>query len=150
MPLIYSAVTRGPLILAEYAVFAGNFASVAKDYLAKSTAAGRFSYTVDSHVFSFLAEDGFCELREGSSAACGRRQYAQQYARARAAVVPMHRLPTLPPGPRHNSAGFVVVTDEAAGRTIPNAFLDRAKAEFITKYGEKGKSVKELGLSTFG
>jgi hypothetical protein len=44
----------------------------------------------------------------------------------------------------------VVVTDEAAGRTIPNAFLDKVKEEFLNKYAEKGKTVKELGLSSFG
>lgn len=61
MPLIYSAVARGPVVLAEYAVFAGNFSSVAKAYLSKSTNDGRFAYTVDNHVFSFLAEDNYCE-----------------------------------------------------------------------------------------
>lgn len=60
MPLVYSAVARGPVILSEYAVFAGNFNQVAKDYLAKTHAGdGKFTYTVDSHVFSFLAHDGF-------------------------------------------------------------------------------------------
>jgi hypothetical protein len=47
-------------------------------------------------------------------------------------------------------AGYVVVTDEAAGRIIPNAFLDKIKLEFTTKFAEKGKTVKELGLSNFG
>jgi hypothetical protein len=47
-------------------------------------------------------------------------------------------------------AGYVVVTDEAAGRTIPNAFLDRVKDDFFTKYAEKGKAVKQMGLSSFG
>jgi hypothetical protein len=63
MPLIYSAVARGGAVLAEYSVFAGNFAAVAKDYLSKSSSAGRFSYTVDNHVFSFLADDGYSEWR---------------------------------------------------------------------------------------
>jgi hypothetical protein len=61
MPLIYAAVSRGAVLLADYSVFAGNFASVAKDYLSKSQNAGRFAYSVDNHVFSFLADDGFCE-----------------------------------------------------------------------------------------
>lgn len=47
-------------------------------------------------------------------------------------------------------AGYVVVTDEATGRTIPNAFLDKIKEEFVTKYADKGRAVKELGLSNFG
>ncbi|WIA34390.1 hypothetical protein OEZ86_012726 [Tetradesmus obliquus] len=108
MPLIYSAVARlgTPVsVLAEYAIFAGNWTSVTKDYLSKSANGGRFSYTVDGYVMSFLAEEGYC---------------------------------------------YVVVTDEAAGRTIPNAFLDRVKDDFFTKYAEKGKAVKEMGLSSFG
>jgi hypothetical protein len=48
------------------------------------------------------------------------------------------------------AAGYIVVTDEATGRTIPNAFLDKLKEEFIVKYAEKGKTVPELGLSNFG
>lgn len=48
------------------------------------------------------------------------------------------------------AAGYIVVTDEATGRTIPNAFLDKLKEEFITKYADKGKTVPELGLSNFG
>lgn len=67
MPLIYSAVARGSVLLSEYSVFAGNFSTVAKSYLSKSTNDGRFAYTVDSHVFSFLAEDGYseCQRRSG-------------------------------------------------------------------------------------
>lgn len=64
MPLIYSAVFRlgTPVCaLAEYAIFAGNWSSVAKDYLSKSTNGGRFAYTVDNYVMSFLAEEGYCK-----------------------------------------------------------------------------------------
>jgi hypothetical protein len=46
-------------------------------------------------------------------------------------------------------AGYVVVTDEATGRTIPNAFLDKVKEEFLAKYADKAKTVQELGLSNF-
>lgn len=91
MPAIYSAVARGPAVLAEYAVLAGNFSAVARDYLAKAGVVGawssssapsspssaaanggnnnnssgtRSSYTVDGHLFSFLADnDGFSEFR---------------------------------------------------------------------------------------
>jgi len=65
MPLVYSAVARGSAVLADYSVFAGNFNAVAKDYLSKATSTGRFSYTADNHVFSFLAEDGYSELDQG-------------------------------------------------------------------------------------
>lgn len=44
--------------------------------------------------------------------------------------------PTPPlPDPRDDTKrkGFVVVTDEAAGRTIPNAFLDRVKDDFVAR-----------------
>lgn len=61
MPLIYAAAARGSAVLAEYSVFAGNFNPVAKDYFSKSHAGGRFTYTVDNHVFSFLLEDGYSE-----------------------------------------------------------------------------------------
>lgn len=62
MPLIYSAVGRGPAVLAEYSVISGNFGAVARDYLAKAAEpAGRSSHTVDGHVFSFLAADGYSE-----------------------------------------------------------------------------------------
>lgn len=43
-----------------------------------------------------------------------------------------------------------MVTDEATGRTIPNAFLDKLKEEFLVKYADKGRTVEELGLSNFG
>lgn len=43
-----------------------------------------------------------------------------------------------------------MVTDEAAGRTIPNSFLDKVKDDFFAKYSQKGKEVKELGLSNYG
>jgi len=46
-------------------------------------------------------------------------------------------------------ADFVVVTDEAAGRTIPTAFLDKVKHDFLEKYAEKGKQAKEMGLSRY-
>lgn len=51
--------------------------------------------------------------------------------------------------PARTPAGFVVVTDEAAGRTIPSAFLDKVKEEFMIKYAEKGKQMKEGGLTSF-
>ena len=73
MPLIYSAVARGAAVLAEYSVFAGNFNPVAKDYLSKANANGRFSYTVDNHVFSFLSEDGYSEPQREQGACLAAR-----------------------------------------------------------------------------
>ena len=37
------------------------------------------------------------------------------------------------------------MSDEAAGRIIPNAFLDKVKAEFEAKYGDKGRAAQEAG-----
>lgn len=57
------------------------------------------------------------------------------------------------PPPHHpppHLTGYVVVTDEATGHTIPNAFLDRIREEFHAKYAEKGRTVQELGLTNFG
>ena len=48
-----------------------------------------------------------------------------------AACMPMHMSPR--PLPRCPWPDFVVVTDEAAGRTIPTAFLDRVKADFVPR-----------------
>jgi hypothetical protein len=43
----------------------------------------------------------------------------------------------------------VVVTDEAAGRTIPVAFLDKVKENFLAQYAEKGKQAKEGSITAF-
>lgn len=43
MPLLYSSVSRGPVTIAEYAAFTGNFSSVAKEFLEKVPSRGRDS-----------------------------------------------------------------------------------------------------------
>lgn len=145
MPLIYSAVARGSVLLSEYSVFAGNFSTVAKTYLAKSTNDVRFAYTVDSHVFSFLAEDGYCKCwgTAGGSFCAG-----QHHNTARRCCCAVGQLADASLSAA--AAGYIVVTDEATGRTIPNAFLHKLKEEFLTKYADKGRTVPELGLSNFG
>ena len=60
MPIIYGAVAKGTLLLAEHAVYSGNFGSVAKDYLGKyQRGNGRYTYIVDTHVFSFLVHNTY-------------------------------------------------------------------------------------------
>lgn len=50
-----------------------------------------------------------------------------------------------------NCAVYLVVADEAYGRAIPSAFLDKMAAEFTAKYGDKAAGAKEGSLSsTFG
>lgn len=107
MPLVYSAVARGSVILAEYSVFAGNFPQVAKDCLDKSkNADGKYTYTIDNHTFCFLHDHDFT---------------------------------------------YVSVADEATGRAIPTAFLDKAREEFLAKYSEKGKTASAGNLTkSFG
>jgi hypothetical protein len=48
-------------------------------------------------------------------------------------------------------AAYLVVADEAYGRAIPSAFLDKMAAEFSAKYADKAAGAKEGGLtSTYG
>jgi len=107
MPILYTAVARGTLIVAEYAAFSGNFNAVAQDFLSKArSAAGKFTYSVDSHTFSFYSDNGFT---------------------------------------------YITVADEASGRVIPMAFLDRVREAFVSKHLERGKVSEAGGLSkTFG
>ncbi|GIL86019.1 hypothetical protein Vretifemale_14295 [Volvox reticuliferus] len=52
-----------------------------------------------------------------------------------------------------NRAGFtyLVVADEAYGRAIPSAFLDKMASEFSMKYADKAQGAKEGALnSSFG
>ncbi|KAG2452165.1 hypothetical protein HYH02_003197 [Chlamydomonas schloesseri] len=63
MPLIYSSVSQGPVTLAEYAGFQGNFAAVAREYLDKaSKLEGKSRYEVDGHTFNFLNRGGYTYL----------------------------------------------------------------------------------------
>jgi vesicle-associated membrane protein 72 len=107
MPLIYGAVARGSVILAEFSVFSGNFGTVTRDFLGKMhNTEGKFTYTVDQHTFNFNVDQGYT---------------------------------------------YVAVADEATGRVVPMAFLDKMKGEFMPKYGEKGKTAAAASLSnSFG
>lgn len=42
---------------------------------------------------------------------------------------------------------YLVVADEAYGRAIPSAFLDKMAAEFTAKYADKAAQAKEFSLS---
>ncbi|KAG2452181.1 hypothetical protein HYH02_003212 [Chlamydomonas schloesseri] len=107
MPLIYSCVALlHGATLAEYAAFAGNFGAVAKEYLARTTGEGKFSYSVDGHTFTVLCRGGLV---------------------------------------------YLVVADEATGKTIPSAFIDKVADDFAVKYADKAVGAKEGALqSTFG
>jgi hypothetical protein len=54
MPIVYSVVARGTVILADYAARQGNFASLTKKLLEKIPASnGRQTYTFESFVRPF-------------------------------------------------------------------------------------------------
>ncbi|MFS7890877.1 putative Longin domain, v-SNARE, coiled-coil domain-containing protein [Helianthus anomalus] len=58
--LIYSFVSRGTVILAEFTEFTGNFTSIASQCLQKlPTTNNKFTYNCDGHTFNYLVEDGF-------------------------------------------------------------------------------------------
>ncbi|KAJ0792335.1 putative Longin domain-containing protein [Helianthus annuus] len=58
--LIYSFVSRGTVILAEYTEFTGNFTSIASQCLQKlPTTNNKFTYNCDGHTFNYHVEDGF-------------------------------------------------------------------------------------------
>ncbi|CAH9124499.1 unnamed protein product [Cuscuta epithymum] len=58
--LIYSFVSRGTVILAEYTEFSGNFIDVAGQCLHKLPASdNKFTYNCDGYTFNYLAENGF-------------------------------------------------------------------------------------------
>ncbi|KAL4642916.1 hypothetical protein ACB092_02G054100 [Castanea dentata] len=57
---IYSFVSRGTVILAEYTEFTGNFPAIAAQCLQKVLASNsKFIYNCDGHTFNFLVEDGY-------------------------------------------------------------------------------------------
>ncbi|KAG6486555.1 hypothetical protein ZIOFF_055132 [Zingiber officinale] len=60
--LIYSFVSRGTVIVAEYTEFTGNFNSIAAQCLQKLPAtSNKFTYNCDGHTFNYLVEDGYSE-----------------------------------------------------------------------------------------
>ncbi|XP_024401544.1 vesicle-associated membrane protein 722 [Physcomitrium patens] len=88
--LIYSFVARGTTVLAEHAIYAGNFSQIAVQCLLKLPAGtSKQTYVMDRHTFNFFVENGFT---------------------------------------------FLVVAEEALGRLIPFAFLERVKDDFKHHY----------------
>lgn len=58
--LIYSFVARGPVILAEYTEFKGNFMEIASQCLQRLPATNdKFTYSCDGHTFNYLVENGY-------------------------------------------------------------------------------------------
>ncbi|KAK9288262.1 hypothetical protein L1049_016712 [Liquidambar formosana] len=58
--LIYSFVSRGTVILAQYTEFTGNFTSIAAQCLQKlPTGNKKFIYVCDGHTFNYVVDKGF-------------------------------------------------------------------------------------------
>jgi len=58
--LIYAFVSRGPVILAEFTEFSGNFNSIALQCLHKlPTSNNKFTYNCDAHTFNYLVDNSF-------------------------------------------------------------------------------------------
>jgi vesicle-associated membrane protein 7 len=74
MPIGYSLVSRGEVVLAEYNALSGNASTVARKLLEKiaNSDEGRASYTQDDHVFHILRHEGLT-LMCMADAALGRR-----------------------------------------------------------------------------
>jgi vesicle-associated membrane protein 72 len=62
MPILYSAVFRGVINVADYSTIPGNFNAVAKEYLTKASRNdGKYTYVVEGTTFNFLTKDGTSE-----------------------------------------------------------------------------------------
>lgn len=63
MPLIYSLISRGKTVLAEYTDSSGNFPTVTRVLLAKIPLEdGRMSYVYNKYIFHYLVQDGIIYL----------------------------------------------------------------------------------------
>lgn len=157
MPIIYSFVARDTTILAEYTTYTGNFTTVAIECLQNVTNPenGKFTITCDRHTFNFLVANGF-----GTPRVCSAMPVAPLPARAPAAPRPGNKpLPRQPstqlpasPSPQIMTrclsplAAFLAVADEAYGRQIPFAFLERVKEEFEGKWAASAATAAARSL----
>eukprot|EP01112_Ceratiomyxa_fruticulosa_P007955 TRINITY_DN206_c0_g1_i1.p1 TRINITY_DN206_c0_g1~~TRINITY_DN206_c0_g1_i1.p1 ORF type:complete len:255 (+),score=45.25 TRINITY_DN206_c0_g1_i1:206-970(+) len=64
MPIIYSLVARGSVVLAEFTNTSGNFTTVTRRILDKipTTNDSKMSYVYDRHIFHYIVEDGMTYL----------------------------------------------------------------------------------------
>jgi len=63
MPIIYSVVARGSVVLAEYSITSGNFTTIATRILGKIPLNdNKMSYVADRHIFHYIVEDGLTYL----------------------------------------------------------------------------------------
>mmetsp|Transcript_3999 Transcript_3999/g.10031 ORF Transcript_3999/g.10031 Transcript_3999/m.10031 type:complete len:253 (+) Transcript_3999:127-885(+) len=61
--ILYSLVSRGTCVLAEFTTTSGNFTTVTRSILAKLPSTNtRMSYVYDSHIFHYIVKDGLVYL----------------------------------------------------------------------------------------
>nr|XP_004514025.1 putative vesicle-associated membrane protein 726 isoform X2 [Cicer arietinum] len=95
--LIYSFVSRGTIILAEYTEFSGNFSTIASQCLQKLPSSNnRFTYNCDGHTFNYLVDNGFIESagRQIPIAYLERvkEEFSKKYGGGKAATATTHSL----------------------------------------------------------
>ena len=146
MPLVYAFVARRDgTILAEHTQVAGNFASVAQECLNNlKDSDEKFTVTADGYTFNFLTHGAYGARGMCARCVCDARAQGNMRAPAHTRLNAKH--------PRHTlNAVYLGVADEAYGRAIPFAFLDRARAAFAEKFADKGLASAPRGLDrTFG
>lgn len=125
------------------------------DYLEKAGKNdGKFTFTVDGHTFNFLNRAGWSEPTHGvGGRGRARGPRAMRGAAKRGGWVTSKALNLS--GPCRtcclHHAAYLVVADEAYGRAIPAAFLDKMAVEWTAKHAEKAGDAKEGQFNgTFG
>jgi vesicle-associated membrane protein 7 len=161
MPLIYSFVSRGNTVLADYTSYTGNFSTVALQALEKGAqgANAKFTYSCDGHTFNYLTSNGYSEwVAKGGRGVVFRLPLSQ--AGTAASLLPVlgaalrMLLLMLTPHirlPHPIAPAFLVVADEQFGRQIPFAFLEKVREEWQQKWAEKGPAAAAHSLDkSFG
>lgn len=116
--LIYSFVAKGNVVLAEHTSFSGNFSTIAVQCLQKLPSnSNKYTFSCDGHTFNFLLDSGFGMDQQTFSFNACFTWTVNQFG-----IFPCH-------------AVFLVVADEALGRSVPYVFLDRVKDDFKQCYG---------------
>lgn len=143
MPLVYSFVARQPsTVLAEYTPFHGNFSTVALEclqHLQPGRAKGRAALPGWVFTSSWHEPELYIQSRPPCTDNC-RVIHADQ---AKLTITcDKHTFNFL----RRDEFVFLVVADEAFGRQIPFAFLDRISEDFTAKFASKGKTAGAHGM----
>lgn len=118
-PLIYSFVAKGAVVLAEHTTFSGNFSTIAVQCLQKLPRnSNKFTYSCDGHTFNFLLDKEFGMVIDLVNLfSCMFHSIFYFFGLTSFLVV------------------FLVVADEAVGRSVPFVFLERVKEDFMQRYG---------------